>query len=639
MHPRAFLASLGAAAALALAERPPLEPERIVPNDNRRSAGRLADGVLRLDLEARMGRWHPDGADDPAVVAYAFGEPGRAAEVPGPLVRVPAGTEVRLRLRNALADVPVTVHGLGASAAPGDSGAGALRLAPGAVREVRFRLDSAGTYVYWGAIADRRPRPNPGGRPPGRPIERDADETLAGAIVVDPPGARGPPGDRVLVLSIWEEPGDPADTTLLLRDALAVNGRSWPHTERLDAAAGDTVRWRVVNTSFRPHPMHLHGAYFRVDRRGDGRRDSAVAGGRGELVVTSLMPPLSTMAMSWVPERPGNWLFHCHLPRHIEPHLPLGGAPLRTADAHAAPAGGSHRTNHALEGMGGLVVGVRVRPGPRPPVVAVAARAERAIRIVARVDSGGTGASPLYRYAPDDSVRGASPPIVLTRGEPARIRVVNRLPEPTAVHWHGIELESYFDGVAGFSGDGARLAPVVAPGDSFDARFTPPRAGTFIYHTHINERRQMRAGLVGALIVLEPGRAFDAEHDRVLVFATRSSGPPEIGIAVNGAERPAPLELRAGGRYRLRLVNITINRARLRLELRTRDSGLATWRPLAKDGADLPPDLAAPSPARAPLSIGETLDVELAPSEAGEMRLEAVMPTGETVGVVPVIVR
>jgi FtsP/CotA-like multicopper oxidase with cupredoxin domain len=258
---------------------------------------------------------------------------------------------------------------------------------------------------------------------------------------------------------------------------------------------------------------------------------------------------------------------------------------------------------------------------------------------VAHADPGGGDAAPLYRYAPDDTTRGPSPPIVLTRGEPVRIRVVNRLPEPTAVHWHGIELESFFDGVAGFSGEGARLAPVVAPGDSFDARFTPPRAGTFIYHTHVNERRQMRAGLVGALIVLEPGRALDPGHDIVLVFGTRSSGPPEAGIAVNGAERPAPIALRTGERYRLRLVNITVNRPRIRLELRGRDSTLATWRTLAKDGADLPPEPKGASPARAPLSIGETLDVELTPDEPGELRLEVVMPTGEILGVVPVTVR
>ena len=44
------------------------------------------------------------------------------------------------------------------------------------------------------------------------------------------------------------------------------------------------------------------------------------------------------------------------------------------------------------------------------------------------------------------------------------------------MHWHGIELESYYDGVAGFGGSARRVTPVIAPRDSFYARFTPPRA-------------------------------------------------------------------------------------------------------------------------------------------------------------------
>ena len=80
---------------------------------------------------------------------------------------------------------------------------------------------------------------------------------------------------------------------------------------------------------------------------------------------------------------------------------------------------------------------------------------------------------------------------------PVSITVVNSTPEPTAVHWHGIELESYFDGVAGFSGNASRASPIIAPADSFEARFTPPRAGTFIYHTHIDELRQQPAGMAG----------------------------------------------------------------------------------------------------------------------------------------------
>jgi hypothetical protein len=39
----------------------------------------------------------------------------------------------------------------------------------------------------------------------------------------------------------------------------------------------------------------------------------------------------------------------------------------------------------------------------------------------------------------------------LVRGEPVHITVLNRRAEPTSIHWHGIELDSYFDGVSGRS--------------------------------------------------------------------------------------------------------------------------------------------------------------------------------------------
>src|SRR5215217_9307051 len=93
-------------------------------------------------------------------------------------------------------------------------------------------------------------------------------------------------------------------------------------------------------------------------------------------------------------------------------------------------------------------------------------------------------ALPFYRYALEgDGVRAAasaltSPTLLLKRGEPVSITVVNELPEATAVHWHGIELESYFDGVADYSGHARHVAKAIAPGDSFVARFTPPRSGT-----------------------------------------------------------------------------------------------------------------------------------------------------------------
>src|SRR5262249_13853983 len=111
------------------------------------------------------------------------------------------------------------------------------------------------------------------------------------------------------------------------------------------------------------------------------------------------------------------------------------------------------------------------------------------------------------------------PPIVLSRGEPVEIDIVNRLKVPTAIHWHGIELESFYDGVPGWSGSGTQITPPIAPGASFVARMAPPRAGTFIYHTHWHDLSQLTNGLYGPLIVLPPGEKFDPASDLTFVFS------------------------------------------------------------------------------------------------------------------------
>jgi FtsP/CotA-like multicopper oxidase with cupredoxin domain len=199
-----------------------------------------------------------------------------------------------------------------------------------------------------------------------------------------------------------------------------------------------------------------------------------------------------------------------------------------------------------------------------------------------------------------------------------RITVVNRLAEPTAVHWHGIELESWYDGVPGVSGAGRRVAPMIAPGDSFEVRFTPPRAGTFIYHTHVDEERQQDAGLAGPLLVLEPGVRRDSTVDRTVLVSSPGDFDGEVRqLLLNGMATPAPLQLRAGQRYRFRLINMSVRRSGVIVML-TRGGAPATWRPLAKDGADLPPALRAMEPSRRVVSIGETLDVEIVPDAPGD---------------------
>ena len=67
------------------------------------------------------------------------------------------------------------------------------------------------------------------------------------------------------------------------------------------------------------------------------------------------------------------------------------------------------------------------------------------------------------------------------------------------------------------------LTPPVAPGKSFVAKFTPPRAGTFIYHTHWHKDAQLAGGLYGPLIILEPGERYDTETDHVVIIGLERS--------------------------------------------------------------------------------------------------------------------
>jgi FtsP/CotA-like multicopper oxidase with cupredoxin domain len=216
--------------------------------------------------------------------------------------------------------------------------------------------------------------------------------------------------------------------------------------------------------------------------------------------------------------------------------------------------------------------------------------------------------------------------------------VVNHLPETTSIHWHGIELDSYFDGVPGLSGIKPQLAPTIAPNDSFEVRITPPRSGTFIYHTHMNEARQHRAGLVGALIVVDRGK-YDATRNVAIVASSPSdSVQEESAVLFNGSATPPSLELKRATAYRLRLINITTGRPGLRFELKE-DSTTQMWRTISKDGADIPAANRTLRPARQSLSIGETMDVEIFTARVGDFKLEAQTQGGGLLAVLPIRVR
>jgi len=602
--------------------------ERATINDNRTPAGALRGGVLSLDLEVREVDWRPDRDDQPGIVVRAFAERGKRASIPGPLIRVPEGTTIVARVTNPRTSGTLVVRGL--SARGSRDAQDTVQIAAGASREVRFVAGAPGTYFYSGRIV--------GGSASDTLTTPDAE--LHGAFVVDARGTRRA-NDRVLVIGMWSmkpRVGGLVNRGDVLR--FTINGKAWPHTERLTYDVGDTVRYRVINASTAVHPMHLHGFYFDVNSRGDGNADSAFGGATSvPRVVTERAAPGRTFSMTWVPERSGNWLFHCHDNFHVLRNSPLDGSAL-------LPEHQAHVTNHALDMMGGLVMGIEVRGRREGSISQAGESARRQLRLVTQQDSGGSDAEPAYGYVLHDGtgVTPASSPllpgptIVLERGKPVSITVVNRLREPTAVHWHGIELESYFDGVADFSGRGARIAKAIAPGDSFVARFTPPRSGTFMYHPHADETRQQQAGLSGTLLVVDELARFDPAHDKVVMLTVPRANANGARVLINGSLAPDTLRLRAGERYRLRIVDVHTFRPSMIVRL-VRDSTPVSWRALAKDGMDLSADRATVRRAVQQMGNGETYDFVLTPTEPADLKLVVTSAVGALLAEMPVTVR
>jgi FtsP/CotA-like multicopper oxidase with cupredoxin domain len=383
--------------------------------------------------------------------------------------------------------------------------------------------------------------------------------------------------------------------------------------------------------------MHLHGFYYRVEARGDAAHDSALARAHQATVVSVATRPGEWMSVAWSPDRPGNWLFHCHFVAHMSADQRLDrmpGARVAAASHEHAARRSSPAMAHATESMAGLLLGITVRPanasGADRTVVASASSPDRAIDLFANARPRTFGERSALGFIVQegprppaaDSVRIPGTPLLLTRGQTARITVHNRLTIPLAVHWHGIELESYSDGVGGWSGSGRRVAPMIAPGASFVATMTPPRAGTFMYHVHSEHGDELSSGLYAPLLVLEPGTTFDPETDRVFVIAT---GGPGAGRAedeppfVNGTAAPDTLRLTVGTTYRLRLIDISSNEAHT-VSLRGAN-GLATWRTLARDGRDLPREQATSQPARENTASGVTRDFEFTPAATGDYAL------------------
>ena len=201
----------------------------------------------------------------------------------------------------------------------------------------------------------------------------------------------------------------------------------------------------------------------------------------------------------------------------------------------------------------------------------------RAAPSSAQLAPAGYPSTPVWAYATEGAGTVPGPEIRLRAGERIRHRLINDLPQPTAVHWHGIRIENAMDGAAPLT-----QAPV-PPGETFDYDFVAPDPGTYWYHSHNRSTEQVARGLAGVLIVedreLWLGEPGAATRELVLVLddwlldsdarivedrwddlhAASHGGRMGNTVTVNGAAYPE-LDIQPGERVRLRIINAATDR-------------------------------------------------------------------------------
>lgn len=133
------------------------------------------------------------------------------------------------------------------------------------------------------------------------------------------------------------------------------------------------------------------------------------------------------------------------------------------------------------------------------------------------------------------------PVIRVRRGQRVRIDLLNRLPESTIIHWHGLHVPEAMDGHPRFA---------IAPGERYVYEFTVVnRAGSYWFHPHPHGRtgKQVYFGLAGLFLVSDDeenrlglpsgaydlplvlqDRSFDADNQLVYLSQTLSdsTSPP-----------------------------------------------------------------------------------------------------------------
>ncbi len=118
------------------------------------------------------------------------------------------------------------------------------------------------------------------------------------------------------------------------------------------------------------------------------------------------------------------------------------------------------------------------------------------------------------------AINGSIPGPVLefNEGDLAVINVTNKMDEETSVHWHGLILPNFYDGVPYLT------TPPIKPGTTFQYRIPVNQSGTFWYHSHTMLQEQK--GLYGAIVIQPKEKTMEYDKELAVVLSDWTNEKP-----------------------------------------------------------------------------------------------------------------
>jgi len=110
------------------------------------------------------------------------------------------------------------------------------------------------------------------------------------------------------------------------------------------------------------------------------------------------------------------------------------------------------------------------------------------------------------------------PTLEFNEGDLAIINVTNKMDEETSVHWHGLILPNFYDGVPYLT------TPPIKPNTTFQYRIPINQSGTYWYHSHTMLQEQK--GVYGSIVIHPKEKTLDYDKDLVVVLSDWTNEKP-----------------------------------------------------------------------------------------------------------------